>query len=219
MYTGAMAGFYKLSNWIMRFAYVNVLWIIFSLVGLIIFGFFPATTAMFNVIRKWVQGHDDLPIFETFWKTYRKKFLKSNLLGLIIFMIGCILYIDMISLRQSVNGFLQFAYYPLLLMILLFFLTLLYVFPVFVYYEAKLLQVIKNAFLIMIMSPLITFMMMVSVVIVFYFLQLLPGLSLFFSGSVLAYVITWSFHFAFVKIQRLQVENAKESEEQQKFEG
>src|SRR5690625_1946818 len=111
--TGPMGGFYTLANWIMRLAYVNILWIAFSLVGIIILGFFPATIGMFTVIRKWIQGDGDIPIFTTFWATYKKEFLKSNLLGLFLSLIGYILYIDFIFLRQGVTGFLQFTYYPL----------------------------------------------------------------------------------------------------------
>src|SRR5690625_6342583 len=62
--TGPMGGFYTLANWIMRLAYVNILWIAFSLVGIIILGFFPATIGMFTVIRKWIQGDGDIPIFK-----------------------------------------------------------------------------------------------------------------------------------------------------------
>lgn len=200
--TGSMGGFYTLANWIMRLAYVNILWIVFSFVGIIILGFFPATTGMFSVIRKWVQGDSDIPIFTTFWDSYKKEFLKSNLLGLILSLIGYIIYIDFVFLRQGVDGFLQFTYYPLLIVILLYFLVLLYVFPVFVHYEINIFQVIKNAFLLMIMSPLITIMMIVGLVISFYVMRALPGLTPFFTGSILAYVIYWSVNFAFAKVER-----------------
>src|SRR5690625_3722809 len=179
--TGSMGGFYTVANWIMRLAYVNILWIAFTLVGIIIFGFFPATTGMFSVIRKWVQGKSDIPIFLTFWSTYKKEFLKSNLLGFILSLIGYILYIDFTFLRQGVDGFLQFTYYPLLIVILLYMLVLLYVFPVFVHYEVNIFQVCKNAFLLMtmsknafllmVMSPLITIMMIVGLVIAFYVMR------------------------------------------------
>jgi len=213
--TGPMGGFYTLANWIMRLAYVNILWIAFSLVGIIILGFFPATIGMFTVIRKWIQGDGDIPIFTTFWATYKKEFLKSNLLGLFLSLIGYILYIDFIFLRQGVTGFLQFTYYPLLIVILLYFLILLYVFPVFVHYEISIFQVIKNAFLLMIMSPLITIMMLVGLVIVFQALRALPGLTPFFTGSVLAYVIYWSVNFAFVKVERYKDLNLEIDVEEQ----
>lgn len=213
--TGSMGGFYTVANWIMRLAYVNILWIAFTLVGIIILGFFPATTGMFSVIRKWVQGKSDIPIFPTFWSTYKKEFLKSNLLGFILSLIGYILYIDFTFLRQGVDGFLQFTYYPLLIVILLYMLVLLYVFPVFVHYEVNIFQVIKNAFLLMIMSPLITIMMIVGLVIAFYVMRALPGLTPFFTGSVLSYVIYWSVNFAFAKVEKYQGLNSDRDDEEQ----
>lgn len=38
-----MRGLYTVTEWIYRFAIVNLLWILFTIAGLVIFGFFPAT--------------------------------------------------------------------------------------------------------------------------------------------------------------------------------
>ena len=164
MFTGMVGGFYNFSNWIMRFAYVNLLWIIFTLAGLIIFGVFPATIAMFAIVRKWIRDDTDIPVFKTFWLTYKKAVLNGNILGLALFIIGFILYVDFIFLREVTSGFLQYMYYPLLLLILLFSLTALYIFPVIAHYEMTFLQVMKNAFFIMIMNPPITLLMVVSII-------------------------------------------------------
>lgn len=66
MFTGTVGGIYHISNWIMRLAYVNFLWILFTLAGFIVFGFFPATIATFAVVRKWIFDTTDIPIFTTF---------------------------------------------------------------------------------------------------------------------------------------------------------
>lgn len=88
MYTGIMGGFYRISEWIMRFAYVNILWIAFTLIGLVFLGFFPATASLFAVVRKWIQGNNEVPIFSFFWTNYKSSFLKSNILGISIVIIG-----------------------------------------------------------------------------------------------------------------------------------
>src|SRR5699024_9005025 len=87
-------GLYKLCEWIMRLAYVNILWIVFTAAGLIIFGFFPATGSMFTVIRKWIRKEYDIPVFRLFWSTYRSEFVRLNGIGFIFFVIGIVLYID-----------------------------------------------------------------------------------------------------------------------------
>ncbi|WP_084028990.1 YesL family protein [Bacillus sp. J33] len=62
----------------MRLVYLNLLWIAFSLLGIVLFGFFPATAAMFSVVRKWIMGETDVRVFKEFWQTYRKEFWKAN---------------------------------------------------------------------------------------------------------------------------------------------
>ncbi len=72
-------GYYRICTWIMRMAYVNLLWVAFSLLGLGIFGFFPATAAMFVVIRKWLSSEQDIPVFKTFWNAFKTEFIKINI--------------------------------------------------------------------------------------------------------------------------------------------
>ena len=62
---------YNVLEWITRFAYLNLLWILFSLAGGVIFGFFPATIAMFAIAREWLKGNRNTN-FNTFWKHYRE---------------------------------------------------------------------------------------------------------------------------------------------------
>src|SRR5699024_1115589 len=97
---GIANGFYKVAEKITRFAYVNILWIAFTMAGLGILGFFPATAAMFAVIRKWGQGYDDIKVFPTFLETYKKEFKKANIVGYILFLIGYLLTIEFQILRN-----------------------------------------------------------------------------------------------------------------------
>src|SRR5690625_5218522 len=82
-----VSGYYRLALWITRFAYLNLLWVVFTFVGLIFFGFLPATAAMFAVVRKWIGGEANIPVLPTFWKSYRKEFVKINIIGYIVFII------------------------------------------------------------------------------------------------------------------------------------
>ncbi|MBM7570361.1 YesL family protein [Aquibacillus albus] len=206
MYTGVMGGFYRISEWIMRLAYVNILWITFTLMGLILFGFSPATVALFSVTRKWIQGSTDIPVFKTFWKTYKQEFIKSNILGLILAVIGYVLYLDFQLVVQTPNSLLQLAYFPVMLIILIYLLMLLYVFPVFVHYEVNILHLLKNALLFTLMRPFNTITMAIGVIAVYFLMSVLPGLIPFFGISLLAYVLMWSSYLAFTKLERKQTE-------------
>ncbi|MBT2757814.1 YesL family protein [Mesobacillus foraminis] len=200
--SGLMSAFYRISEWIMRFAYLNILWIFFTLTGLIVLGIFPATVAIFAVNRKWVMGETDIPVFETFWSTYKTEFLKSNLLGLTLIAIGCILYMDYRIIMDSASEIGKIFFIPLLVFIFLYSLLLLYVFPLFTNYDIKIFQVIKTSLIMMVLYPLSTIMMVISCVIVYYVMNLVPGLILFFGLSSLSFLLTWCAHYAFAKNQK-----------------
>ncbi|MCC3355895.1 YesL family protein [Bacillus sp. REN16] len=198
---GFMGGIYKLCEWIMRLAYINLVWILFTILGLGFLGFFPATISMFTIVRKWLMGFDEIPVFKTFWDSYKKDFLKGNLLGVFILVAGYILYIDIHFLR-STDSFINVLYYPTLLLCLGFILTLCYVFPTFVHFNVTVFQVVKNSFLIMLMNPLSTIMMVIGSLTIYMLMTTLPGLIPLFGGSALAFVIMWSAFLAFTRIER-----------------
>lgn len=92
---GSMSRMLRMCEWVMRLAYTNLLWLLFTLLGLGIFGFMPATTALFSVMRKWIQGHEQVSVFQTFWKVYREEFVRSNVIGVVLVIIGTIIYVDL----------------------------------------------------------------------------------------------------------------------------
>ncbi|MFA9556724.1 DUF624 domain-containing protein [Evansella sp. AB-rgal1] len=50
---GLIGNLYRVSEWLIRLAYINILWMLFTIVGLIILGIAPATATVFTIIRKW----------------------------------------------------------------------------------------------------------------------------------------------------------------------
>ncbi|RFB15338.1 DUF624 domain-containing protein [Bacillus sp. HNG] len=190
---------YAASLWISKFAYINILWLGFSLVGLIVLGFFPATMAMFAVIRKWLMGETDIPVFHTFWSIYKVEFLKSNGLGLIIVIVGGLIILDLVFVKNF-----SVIQIPIYLFMFLAVLTLLYIFPVFVHYELKIVHIIKNAFLLMLINPLENLVMIVSLVTVFFVVKYIPGLGFFFGGSLAGAIIMAVCYRAFKKMEKKQ---------------
>jgi uncharacterized membrane protein YesL len=202
---GVVGGFYRISEWIMKLAYINLLWILFTLAGLILFGFFPATASMLSVNRKLIMGEVDIPIFKTFLTTYKEEFLKCNVTGLAMVVVGYFLYLDL-TLVSEASGIISLLYFPLLMIMLGFILTSFYVFPVIVHYDTKILQAIKNAFFIMILHPLSTIMMVAGTISIYFLLITIPGLIPIFCGSLFSFVIMWSALLAFSKIEKKQGE-------------
>lgn len=198
---GILGVIFRLCEWIMLLAYLNILWILFTLLGAVVFGIFPATAAMFAVIRKWLIGKNDVPVFKTFWNNYRAEFFKTNLLGLIFFVTGFILYLDF-KIIEFHNEFIHRIF--LIVMFLftgIYTVILIYIFPVFVHYDLKILQYIKNAFLIGVANPIRTALMILCLITSFFVLRMAPGLLPFFSGSLLSIVIMT---FAYQSINKIE---------------
>ncbi|MRH41928.1 DUF624 domain-containing protein [Aquibacillus halophilus] len=201
-FLGYQGGLFKLFEWISKFAYVNVLWMAFSFIGLIIFGFFPATIAMFTIVRKWIMGDTDISIFKQFWSIYKQEFIKSNLLGLLLILVAGIIYVNLIYIEANTGNLLVLTHIPLYLFMFAFILTVIYLFPVYVHYDVKFFQMFKNSFLIMIINPIYTLMMILGIIGTYYGLSLVPGLIFFFGGSALTYIIMWPSYQAFQKVEK-----------------
>ncbi|MDR7078940.1 putative membrane protein YesL [Neobacillus niacini] len=186
---GTLGFIYKFSDWAMKLAYLNILWILFTIFGLIIGGFFPATFALFSVIRLLLQNREEASVFKTFWSFYKKDFWKSNSIGWSIILIFIIFYLDIQFVQESTNPFLHIFYYPLLILAFIFSLTVLYIIPTYIHFDLKMVQLFKNSFIIMILNPLNTITMISGVMIIYFVSMYIPGIIPFFGGSLLALFI------------------------------
>ena len=71
----------RFGEWIIRLVVLNILWVGVSVVGLGILGIFPATSATFSVLRKWIVENNELKFSSEFLHYYNNNFWKSNGLG------------------------------------------------------------------------------------------------------------------------------------------
>lgn len=195
---------YNVCDWISKVVIVNLLWILFTLTGFVLLGIMPATLALFTVVRKWTMSETDIPIFQTFFQTYKKEFFRANFLGLFIVAIGSFLFYDL-RLVVSIEGNLQTVLgVPLLIIISCFFLTLLYLFPVYVHFELKFLQNFKYAFYIGILNLHTSIFMVIVLLLFCILLSFLPGFIPFFSVSVISMVIMFGATAAFKRVASKQ---------------
>lgn len=199
---GFIAGYYKFSVWAMKLAYVNLLWTIFTLLGFGVFGFMPATVAMFSVIRKWNMGEEDIPVFKTFWDTYRKEFFKANGLGIILFIFGYILVIEFQILRLQENIIYFIVSFGVLAVFILYAIVLTYFFPIYVHFNLKITDYLKWPFIIGVVHPILTLFMMGGFAAIVYVTYItIPAILFFFGGSVTAYFIMWGASKTFEKYE------------------
>lgn len=140
-------------EWIWRGIFVNLCWIAFIVLGLGIFGFFPATVALFTIVRKWLRKDTDFPIWKTFKQVYLKEWKRSNQIGLVFYSIGLFLYLDIRLTETFMSGVLaSFLSIIFSIMLLILLLVVSYFFAVYVHYELSNKEYIKQSFLITLTS-------------------------------------------------------------------
>nr|WP_309098632.1 DUF624 domain-containing protein [Fredinandcohnia onubensis] len=187
-----MNGFNTTTLWISKFFFVNLLWLAFSLFGGLFLGIFPATASMFMIIRQWLNGNEDIPIFQTYRKFFKDDFLRTNLLGYSMVLLGFILYIDIRFILSINMSWAHFLLLPTLLISIIYLLLTIYIFPLYVHYEATNLQIIRNAFVMIFAHPVANIKAIFGVLAVYFIYQVIPGFLPFFGASLLAFICMWS---------------------------
>lgn len=181
--------FHEASEWIVRLVWTNILWFVFIAAGLGVFGIMPATIALFTVTRRWKMGDLDVSILKVFKETFRKEFIRSNILGLIFAAIGVFLYIDL-KIAENMEGTFSVILYVFISFIILLYLNaFIHLFPVYVHFEYLLRDYIKQSFIISLISPVSTILMAAGLFFIGYLIVNMPGLLPFISGVLPAYWI------------------------------
>lgn len=223
----------RLLFFIKRFAGTNIIWFIFNL-PIIVLGFmititeglsdiniylismiilapfvlFPATAAMFGVIRKFVMDEDIL-IIPGFFQYYRENYLKSVVGGIFFTLIWVLLgYIYLL-----LSHIYLFVIVCGIIAIVLFMFTLNYI-SMIVHMEVAFTRAIKNALLFTISGNVLTIGIgLLSMGIVYVNFKIAPVLIPFFSGSIIAYIAFWTYYRLVIGIQVLQDKQAREAKE------
>ncbi|MBP3039202.1 YesL family protein [Bacillaceae bacterium Marseille-Q3522] len=210
---GIVGGLYRACQWCMKLAYLNLLWLAFCLAGLILFGLFPATAAMFSVVRKWMMGESDAPVFRSFLQTYKSAFLTSNGIGFILAGCGYLLSVNFFY-SLLLDGWLSIIVLTsLICMSLIYVIIVIYIFPVFVHYQLGFTKYIKHALVSGLTHPGRTLLMIAAVIIYYFVMVWVPGLIPFFSGSILAVILMGPSYQGFRKIDNQAVHKDRLSQQ------
>ena len=189
-------------EWIWRFMILNFLWVVFMVAGGVVFGVMPSTVATFSILRKWVQGNFDMPIFKTFKNIYKKEFVNSNKCGFIFFVLFAFLAFDLFILYKMEALYSTVLY--LIVMTVLFFVTVsfMFFFPLYVHFELSNKEYIKNSFIIALSSPFQTLLILIGLYILVYIVKENVGLLFFFCMAVPGYLIMHVSNKKFNKLQK-----------------
>jgi uncharacterized membrane protein YesL len=195
-------------DWTTKLAGTNLLWVLFNLpvfyltlllyfakdetqvimlaitiAALSPFIFFPATTALFGVIRKWVLK-EEVDILRFYWKYYKENFKRSITGGLVLTLFWSILVVDFYYFQTH-----SMLKYLFLLLLAWLFLFTQYFFASTVHTETKLLQSIKNSFILSIVNPVYSFgIVIINIGILYISINQLTFLLPFFCGSLIAFL-------------------------------
>ncbi|MFC0470672.1 YesL family protein [Halalkalibacter kiskunsagensis] len=188
---------FERSPWYMRlgtFAFnlvlLNLLWFFFSLLGVFVLGFFPATAALFAVLRQIIMEDEDTSVLKLFWSKFKSEFFMSNVIGYLVLSVGVILYVDIKVLQLLDNNILQLALASITVVIgIVYLLTLLYIFPLFVHFNLTFLQYPKHALILAVAKPFQTIMMIGGLAIVLFLYMNFPVLILVFGMSLISFVM------------------------------
>lgn len=71
-------------------AYLNLLWIAFTLLGGVVFGLGPATVAAYTLARRRDRG-ELFPTATEFWRIFRQEFIRGSALVLPVVLVGFVL--------------------------------------------------------------------------------------------------------------------------------
>ncbi|WP_332628545.1 YesL family protein [Halalkalibacter flavus] len=181
---GVAGGIYKVCDWLMKLAIVNLLWIAFTVLGLGIFGMFPATVALLTVLTRWIKK-EECKVVSSFFLAYKKSFIKANMLMVLTLVVGSVLAMNVIVV-QSMSGILHvFLKYGLLCLFVMYTIVALYVIPMVTYQSHGVWMTIKMAFITGALHPVRTGMLLGGFVLLYFVLRSIPGMIPFYGVSLM----------------------------------
>ncbi len=217
-----MGGLYTVSEWVMRFAVINLLWLLFNLpvvffagnllvadgqtelmlfaIMTVVFApfvFFPATAAMFASVRDWIMDNEGTSLIRSYVNYYKQNYKKSLLAGFLFTGLWVILIADFIYFKDF-NTILAFVF--IVFGLILYVMTINF-FSVNAHYEMKLCVLLKNAILITFASPVLLLAVLISGLVLLY--ASIKGplfLLLFFSGALVAFLSFSAFYRLYLKV-------------------
>lgn len=202
---GLMSGLVRGSRWIARLAALNLLWIAFTLLGLVVGGVMPATAAVFGVLRRWALGEDEVRVVGWFWHSFRAEFWRSNALGYILAVLGYLLYTDFAVARMQtgvINVVLSIVF---IIVLICYLVALLYAFPLLVHLRLSILGYLRWSLALGLGRPLLALIGAAgSGLFLLVAAQWAPLLLPFLGISLPAWLMTWCTHRAMSRIPALR---------------
>lgn len=143
--------------------YLNVLFVIHTIFGVVVFGFFPSLLALYTLSKRLFHDKEEgLHFFQEYHKAFKRYFIKGNILFVIILFIGGITAMDLVFLYNNYLGAIQVTFVGvflslggLLLGFIVFGLIMIVGIVVAFYPRFELKDILKFTFFTTLTSPLL----------------------------------------------------------------
>lgn len=211
-FTGVWKWTDLIGKWILSALILQGLWIVFTLLGGVIFGFWPATLTVCSIWRRIIlNDEENISVFKTFIETYKKEFVRSNKLGLLLTGFGLFLYFDLQIVKTSINFYL--LYIALIVLFIVYIGMMLFFFSVFVHFELSFKQYLKQSLLISLMRPFHTILMAIIILAISYLFIFIPLFIFFIGISMIVYPLIFVGIKVFNRLNNLEIESESANEQ------
>lgn len=183
------SGFYEVFERLMNLAIWNTIWVLHTLLGFGIFGWAPATAALFAVLRKEKLEQAEFPKFKTFFNIYKAEFFRANIIGFFMVFGGLAIFFSFYTLLDMAFWIRVMFGSLLFIVFILYLIVSVYIFPVFSHYQTTLKEHVRYALMIGLAYLPHSFLMAVILVLIGYIYQAFPGIILFYLISFPATII------------------------------
>lgn len=191
--------FYRTLEVFTNFFFLNLLWLFMCLP---IITAFPATAAMFGVVREWTRDRD-AGFFGIFFRRLRENFVQSLWIGILWVLLGGLLVLNYVLISQM-TSFIQLPLFVLnSIWAVAYISASVYLFPVMVNYKLGWWHVMKNSVVIALSQFGITISCLLIVGFMTWMFFYVP-MTVLLSGSVTAYLVYSLCSRAFQRVEALK---------------
>ncbi|OJF94729.1 YesL family protein [Alkalibacterium sp. 20] len=201
---GSLDMIMKALDWLVTLAYLNLLWLGFSLLGLIVFGIGPATFAVHSIVKKKLKQGDLSHVFTKFKNEFKKYSKDGNIYFGLVTAASLFIYVD-IRVIQALpqNSFIQMAVLPALIILsALVLIVATFTIGIYLEFNHSLQKSIKDGFWLALISPVAALVMVHAFLVGFLIYAYVPALMLFYSLSFYAFITQWVMSKTFKRIKK-----------------
>lgn len=202
----------KVSEIIMNFLILNIMWFSCTALGLVFFGLAPSTVALLTIVRDKIMNKEDSDynIIKYFWKVYRKEFIKANILGNAILILFIMVSINKMNFELQTGIIFKLLTIISIIAKVIICTIPLYMFPLYVHYGMDLKQYFIKAITLFFGRPFVTCCIGLWTVLVLAIIRLMPGLIAIFGVSIYFYgIMAINYQFFMRNEERLKKTNEK----------